>query len=141
MRWRRSNKLTVIVSHCGAGLPLLRGPAQYQGEMGMTDQVADVMPAEKPAKPKGPLVYRQSIFTRLTHWIWAIALFFLLHSGLQIWNAHPALYIGEQSGFEFDSSVLSIGAENTPEGVRVLSSSTKKSFSLVRTMSMPIMWL
>jgi thiosulfate reductase cytochrome b subunit len=67
---------------------------------------------------KGPLVYRQSIWTRLTHWTWAIALFFLLFSGLQIFNAHPALYIGQQSGFEFDNSILRMGAVNTPEGPR-----------------------
>ena len=67
---------------------------------------------------KGPLVYRQSIWTRLTHWVWAICLFFLLLSGLQIFNAHPSLYIGKQSGFEFDNSVLSIGAVNTPDGPR-----------------------
>ena len=59
---------------------------------------------------KGPLVYRQSVATRVTHWVWAICLFFLLLSGLQIFNAHPALYIGQQSGFEFDNAVLEIGA-------------------------------
>lgn len=63
-----------------------------------------------------PLIYRQSIWTRLTHWVWAICLFFLLLSGLQIFNAHPALYIGNQSGFEFDNAVLQMGAVNTPEG-------------------------
>jgi len=47
---------------------------------------------------KGPLVYRQSVWTRATHWVWAICLFFLLLSGLQIFNAHPALYLGDQSG-------------------------------------------
>src|SRR5690606_27186921 len=67
---------------------------------------------------RGPLVYRQSIWTRLTHWIWAICLFFLLLSGLQIFNAHPALYIGQQSGFEFENAILEIGAVNTPEGPR-----------------------
>ena len=67
---------------------------------------------------KGALVYRQSIFTRLTHWTWVICLFFLLLSGLQIWNAHPVLYIGQQSGFEFDNEILRIGAENTPDGPR-----------------------
>jgi len=64
------------------------------------------------------LIYRQSIFTRLTHWVWAVALFFLLLSGLQVWNAHPALYIGQQSGFEFDNAILQIGAENTLAGPR-----------------------
>lgn len=84
----------------------------------MTDQALDQVEPKREAKPKGPLVYRQSIFTRVTHWVWVIALFFLLLTGLQIWNAHPALYIGEQSGFEFDNAVLRIGAENTPEGPR-----------------------
>ena len=65
---------------------------------------------------KGPLIYRQSIWTRVTHWIWAICLFFLLLTGLQIFNAHPSLYIGEQSGFEFDNAILEIGAFNTPTG-------------------------
>jgi thiosulfate reductase cytochrome b subunit len=64
------------------------------------------------------LIYRQSAWTRVTHWLWAISLFFLLLTGLQIFNAHPALYIGDQSGFQFDNSVLRIGAENTPDGPR-----------------------
>jgi len=71
-----------------------------------------------PPPAKGPLIYRQSIFTRLTHWTWALCLFFLLLSGLQIFNAHPALYIGQQSGFEFDNAVLEIGAVNSPQGPR-----------------------
>lgn len=75
--------------------------------------------AEDAPKPsKGPLVYRQSIWTRLTHWTWAICLFFLLLSGLQIFNAHPSLYIGQESGFEYDNAVLRINAVNTPEGPR-----------------------
>lgn len=75
------------------------------------------LPQELP-KTKGPLVYRQSVWTRLTHWTWAICLFFLLLSGLQIFNAHPALYIGQQSGFEFDNAILEVGAVNSPEGPR-----------------------
>lgn len=67
---------------------------------------------------KGPLIYRQSIWTRVTHWIWATCLFFLLLTGLQIFNAHPALYIGQQSGFEFENSILEIGAVNTDAGPR-----------------------
>lgn len=72
----------------------------------------------KTPRPRGPLVYRQSIWTRLTHWVWAVCLFFLLLSGLQIFNAHPALYVGQQSGFEFDNAVLRIGQVNTAEGWR-----------------------
>ena len=66
----------------------------------------------------GTLVYRQFAWTRITHWIWAVSLFFLLLSGLQIFNAHPALYIGDQSGFQFQNHVLAIGAENTNAGPR-----------------------
>jgi len=65
---------------------------------------------------KGPLVYRQTIWTRVTHWIWAISLFFLLLTGLQIFNAHPALYLGDQSGFEFENHVLAIYSEQTDAG-------------------------
>jgi thiosulfate reductase cytochrome b subunit len=67
---------------------------------------------------KGPLIYRQSIWTRVTHWIWAICLFFLLLTGLQIFNAHPALYIGQESGFEYENAILEIGAFNTDAGPR-----------------------
>ena len=69
-----------------------------------------------PAATTETLIYRQSAWTRLTHWIWAIALFFLLLTGLQIFNAHPTLYIGDQSGFGFDNEVLAMRAENTSEG-------------------------
>lgn len=69
-------------------------------------------------REKGPLIYRQSVWTRITHWVWAICLFFLLLSGLQIFNAHPALYLGNESGFEYDNAVLRIGRVITPEGPR-----------------------
>lgn len=62
------------------------------------------------APKHGPVVHRQSAWTRLTHWVWAVALFFLLLSGLQIFMARPDLYLGAQSGFQFDNTILSIGA-------------------------------
>jgi thiosulfate reductase cytochrome b subunit len=62
------------------------------------------------------LVYRQHLWTRITHWTWAIALFFLLLSGLQIFNAHPALYLGKQSGFDFDNELLALGADSAANG-------------------------
>lgn len=75
------------------------------------------VPFEDPARQsRGPLVYRHKAWTRVTHWTWAICLFFLLLSGLQIFNAHPTLYIGQQSGFEYDNAVLSMYAVNTPDG-------------------------
>ncbi|MCQ8782463.1 cytochrome b/b6 domain-containing protein [Mangrovibrevibacter kandeliae] len=69
-------------------------------------------------RPTGRLVYRQALTTRLAHWLWAAALFFLLLSGLQIFMARPNLYIGQQSGFGFDNAVLSIDAER--QGPRIV---------------------
>jgi thiosulfate reductase cytochrome b subunit len=40
-------------------------------------------------------VRRHSVVTRVTHWINLLALVLLLMSGLQILNAHPALYWGQ----------------------------------------------
>ncbi|MCA0434669.1 MAG: cytochrome b/b6 domain-containing protein [Proteobacteria bacterium] len=56
---------------------------------------------------QGRLIRRQRPATRITHWIWAICLFFLLLSGLQIFNAHPALYLGNESGFAYDNEIFS----------------------------------
>lgn len=80
--------------------------------------VSEVVRTSPETGAKGPLIYRQSIWTRVTHWIWAICLFFLLLTGLQIFNAHPSLYIGQQSGFEFQNAVLEIYAVNTEAGPR-----------------------
>jgi thiosulfate reductase cytochrome b subunit len=50
-------------------------------------------------KPRRTLVYRHSRITRVTHWINLLALTVLLMSGLQIFNAHPALYWGQKATF------------------------------------------
>lgn len=67
---------------------------------------------DAPSHPRqaGRVIRRHGLATRLTHWTWAVALFFLLLSGLQIFNAHPSLYIGQQSGFAFENAILEIGA-------------------------------
>ena len=51
------------------------------------------------AKPAKVLVYRHKAITRLTHWINVLAVSLLLMSGLQIFNAHPALYWGQKATF------------------------------------------
>ena len=68
----------------------------------------------------GRLIKRQKLATRITHWIWAVCLFFLLLSGLQIFNAHPALYLGDQSGFSYNNSILEI--EGFPSWLTIPSS-------------------
>lgn len=66
----------------------------------------------RPNSPPGQLIYRHETWTRITHWVWAFCLFFLLLSGLQIFNAHPVLYFGEQSGFGFENTIFEIGSDN-----------------------------
>jgi thiosulfate reductase cytochrome b subunit len=62
------------------------------------------------------LTYRHAVWLRVTHWVSAICLTFLLMSGLQIFNAHPALYIGKAS--DFADPVLAIGSnEDGTRGV------------------------
>jgi thiosulfate reductase cytochrome b subunit len=78
----------------------------------------DVTNIERETVPtKGELIYKQSRWTRLTHWSWAVCLFFLMLSGLQIFNAHPKLYFGHQSGFEYENAVLAIGARQSGNDV------------------------
>lgn len=53
----------------------------------------------RPDGSKSRLIYRHPLPVRLTHWINALAIVVLLGSGMQIFNAHPALYWGEVSRF------------------------------------------
>jgi thiosulfate reductase cytochrome b subunit len=46
------------------------------------------------------VVYRHSGAVRVTHWVNALCLLMLLMSGLQIFNAHPELYLGAKSTFD-----------------------------------------
>jgi thiosulfate reductase cytochrome b subunit len=63
--------------------------------------------------PDGPhySFHRHSWIVRATHWLNAVVLFVMLLSGLQIFNAHPALYWGRTS--RFDHPVLSLTARGT----------------------------
>jgi thiosulfate reductase cytochrome b subunit len=60
--------------------------------------------------PNGSVIYRQRLVTRITHWVWAVSLFFLMLTGLQIFNAFPSLHVGKESGFDYDNSILAISA-------------------------------
>lgn len=66
------------------------------------------------------IVKRQTVVTRITHWLWAFSMFFLLTTGLQIFNAHPTLYLGDQSGFEFDNAVMSISERDGKGSLEIL---------------------
>jgi len=53
-----------------------------------------------------PWFFRHAAILRVTHWINVLCFTLLLMSGLQIFNAHPALYIGQQSDFAHPSIAL-----------------------------------
>jgi thiosulfate reductase cytochrome b subunit len=57
-------------------------------------------------------VYRHPLPVRITHWVNALCLLVLLLSGLQILNAHPALYWGNTS--IFDAPFITFGSGNGP---------------------------
>lgn len=75
-----------------------------------------VAPLEAPSRPAVPRrsradarrIYRHRLPVRLMHWINVVCLTVLLMSGLNIFNAHPALYWGRDSSF--DHPWVSIGA-------------------------------
>lgn len=59
-------------------------------------------------------IYRHTLLVRITHWVNALVLFIMLMSGLQIFNAHPALYWGKAS--DFRAPIFSLTAEWKPDG-------------------------
>jgi thiosulfate reductase cytochrome b subunit len=72
--------------------------------------------------PSGPHYFfrRHSAVVRVAHWINAICLAILLMSGLNIFNAHPALYLGQGSSFDHPAMMLGAmtdDAGNTVKGV------------------------
>jgi len=69
-------------------------------------------------KPDGrsSLVARHKLLVRITHWVNALCFLVLLMSGLQIFNAHPALYLGKSS--DFAHPVLAMTAEEGADGLK-----------------------
>jgi thiosulfate reductase cytochrome b subunit len=85
-------------------------------------------------RPRRLLVFRHTRVTRLTHWINLLCVAVLLMSGLQIFNAHPALYWG-QSGADADRPLFEIGADDSgdgpPAGFARIGSSTFKTTGIL----------
>jgi len=61
------------------------------------------------------LYYRHRLPVRIMHWINVLAFFMLLMSGLQIFNAHPALNWGKSS-YDGKPPLLQLAASQTPDG-------------------------
>lgn len=61
--------------------------------------------------------YRHRALVRLTHWINALAILFLVGTGLNIFNAHPRLYWGLY-GADADQPFFSLNAVDTAGGTQ-----------------------
>ena len=82
----------------------------------MTAEIADdrVQPNLRTRSGR-ELIYRHTVFVRVSHWFNAFCFVILLMSGLQIFNAHAMLHWGVK-GDEADPAVFSIYAEDQLEG-------------------------
>jgi len=77
------------------------------------------------SKPEKVLIRRHTVVTRLTHWLNVLAVSLLLMSGLQIFNAHPALYWGQKSTFADPwLSMKKVEIADTPRGITTLGGMT-----------------
>jgi thiosulfate reductase cytochrome b subunit len=65
------------------------------------------MPDNATPQAVQPITYRHSLLVRITHWVNLFAIVLLLMSGMAIFNAHPALYLGQQS--DFAHPILNLG--------------------------------
>ena len=61
---------------------------------------ADTKLRSNERRPARTLIFRHSIWVRVTHWIWVVSLAILFMSGLQIFNAHPSLNFGNTTTFD-----------------------------------------
>ncbi|MEO8811291.1 MAG: cytochrome b/b6 domain-containing protein [Caulobacteraceae bacterium] len=77
-------------------------------------QAAPMRPA---AGPRRDTIYRHAFLVRLTHWVNALAIFVLIGSGLNIFNAYPRLNWGKK-GDMFDHAWASLDAVQTAAGMR-----------------------
>lgn len=74
------------------------------------------LPPTTPAPAPPRVILRHRLPVRVLHWINVVCIVVLLGSGLQIFNAHPALYWGDQS--HFDDPILKLGARKVAGGLR-----------------------
>ena len=79
---------------------------------------AEPLPTRQPSRSTSYLYYRHTLPVRVMHWINVLALTILMMSGLQIFNAHPALYWGKSS-YTGRPPLLQIGAREDERGERI----------------------
>jgi thiosulfate reductase cytochrome b subunit len=81
---------------------------------GLTLNQGNVSAARPASTPVAEKVYRHRLPVRISHWLNVPCLLILIMSGLQIFNAHPALYWGDRS--DRDQPLLSIRSVMTESG-------------------------
>jgi thiosulfate reductase cytochrome b subunit len=100
-----------------------RDPGVALGESAPAQEAWTNTDAEQPSRHSGEepeIFYRHRAPIRLTHWINALCIIFLLGSGLNIFNAQPHLYWGRYGADADppDHAFFSIDALDTPQGTR-----------------------
>ncbi|NWF72250.1 MAG: cytochrome b/b6 domain-containing protein [Nitrospirae bacterium] len=80
----------------------------------LTANQSDVTAARPALVPVVERVYRHRLPVRISHWLNVPILMILIMSGLQIFNAHPALYWGDRS--DRDQSLFAIRPMKTESG-------------------------
>lgn len=96
------------------GLAMRSEPSPLKEPDGLIVDQSDV-PAVRPASsPVAEWVYRHRLPVRISHWLNVPILIILIMSGLQIFNAHPALYWGDRS--DRDQPLISIRPTKTESG-------------------------
>ena len=74
----------------------------------------EIKPSDQVETVRRRWIFRHPLTIRLAHWVNVVCLAVLLVSGLQIFNAHPALYWGEAS--TFDRPLLAITDDQDAQG-------------------------
>lgn len=92
-----------------------RSPLEAQAASdGLAANQGAVSTAPSASAPVIERVYRHRLPVRISHWLNVPCLLILIMSGLQIFNAHPALYWGDRS--DRDQAWLSIRPMKTESG-------------------------
>ena len=66
-------------------------------------------------RPRGVFIRRHAAMVRITHWLNVVCFAVLLMSGLQIFNAHPALYWGAASDFQNPLASIAVKPDSAGE--------------------------
>jgi len=90
------------------------GEQMLMAELSVPEASSAVSDHRAALPPAIERVYRHRLLVRISHWLNVPFLIILIMSGLQIFNAHPALYWGDRS--DRDRSLLSIRPVQTDSG-------------------------